>query len=352
MSFINIVATFLFTSLSLFALKPVASRMGLIDIPGGRKTHMAPTPLVGGLGIYIGTLLMSLLTPVVFLEFRALLAISALVLFVGIFDDACELKVSVRMGVHVFAAWLMAAVAGIQLISLGNLFNSGPVELGILAIPVTLFATVGVINAINMSDGVDGLSGGLVLIALLCIGLVAMTTGSTALAQFTTLLICALLAFLVMNFRAPWNQPAMIYLGDAGSTFLGFILAWLIIDATQGQNAIISPVYALWFLAVPLIDTVSLLIKRPLRGQSPFSAGQDHLHHRLLRAGLSPKQTVIGLYAVGVLMGSIGLLGFYFQLSEALMFWTFMAVFAVYMVACNLKILSEPSEQRQNKRNA
>ncbi len=331
MSFLNLLSAFIITSISLFALKPVASRVGLIDVPGGRKHHKAPTPLVGGLGIYLGTLSMSLFTPVVLFHYSAMLAISALVLFVGIFDDARELRVSVRMGAHAFAAWLMAVVAGNQLLSLGNILAFGPVELGILAIPVTVFATVGVINAVNMTDGIDGLSGGLVVVALFFMGVVAFDSGHVAMLQFTTLLVCSLLAFLMLNFRLPWKQCALVYLGDAGSTMLGFMLTWLIIEATQGPDAMMSPVYALWFLAIPLIDTVSLLIKRPLRGQSPFSAGTDHLHHRLLNAGYSRKQTVVGLYIVGAFMGSIGLMGYLFNASEAFMFTLFMVIFAVYM---------------------
>ncbi|MES3006321.1 MAG: hypothetical protein V4751_00965 [Pseudomonadota bacterium] len=331
MSFINLLSAFVITSISLFALKPVASRVGLLDIPGGRKQHKAPTPLIGGLAIYVGTLCMSFFTPVVLVHYSAMLAISALVLFVGIFDDARELRVSVRMGAHGFAAWLMAAVAGNQLLSLGNLFAFGPIELGILAIPVTMFATVGVINAVNMTDGIDGLSGGLVVVALFFLGIVAFDAGHIAMLQFTTLLICSLLAFLMLNFRLPWKQCALVYLGDAGSTMLGFILTWLIIEATQGADAMMSPVYALWFLAIPLIDTVSLLIKRPLKGQSPFSAGTDHLHHRLLNAGYTREQTVVGLYFAGAFFGSIGLMGYLFNASDAFMFTLFMAIFVVYM---------------------
>lgn len=331
MSFLNLFGTFLITSLSLFALKPMANRVGLLDIPGGRKLHATPTPLVGGLGIYAGTLFMSLLSPDVYFNYAALLATSALVLFVGMFDDARELRVSVRMSLHAFAAWLMAAVAGNQLHSLGDLAGLGPVELGILAIPLTIFATVGVINAINMSDGVDGLSGGLVLIALLCLGIVALDAGRMVMLEFVTLLVCALMAFLVMNFRAPWKQPAMIYLGDAGSTLLGFVLTWLIIEATQGPDAMMAPVFALWFIAIPLIDTVCLLIRRPLCGLSPFCAGHDHLHHRLLRAGFSLEQTVLGLYLASSVMGAFGLVGYFSGFSEPFMFWSFMALFAIYM---------------------
>jgi UDP-GlcNAc:undecaprenyl-phosphate/decaprenyl-phosphate GlcNAc-1-phosphate transferase len=332
MSFINLIGTFLITSLSLFALKPMANRVGLIDIPGGRKQHKAPTPLIGGVGIYAGTLFMCLLTPSLLLEYAGLLATSALVLFVGIFDDARELRVSVRIGLHAFAAWLMAALAGTQLHTLGDLTGFGVIELGVLAIPLTIFATVGVINAVNMVDGVDGLSGGLVLITLACLGIVALDAGHIPMVEFVTLLACALLAFLVMNFRAPWKQSALIYLGDAGSTMLGFMLTWLVLEATQGQEAFLAPVYALWFLAIPLLDTVSLLIKRPLRGKSPFSAGHDHLHHRLLRAGFTLEQTVLGLYLASSAFGAIGLVAHFNNVSEALMFGMFLAIFAIYMV--------------------
>lgn len=331
MSFINLFGTFLITCVSLFALKPVASRLGLIDLPGGRKTHKTPTPLVGGLGIYVGTLCMSVFNPEVFFQYSAMLAISGLVLFIGIFDDARELKVSVRMGTHAFAAWLMAAVAGNQLLSLGNLMDFGPIELGVMAIPLTMFATVGVINAVNMSDGIDGLSGGLVLISLSFLGVVAFIAGNVAMLQFCTLLACSLLAFLALNFRLPWKRSAMVYLGDAGSTLLGFILTWLIIEATQGSSAIMEPVYALWFLAIPLIDTVSLLIKRPLRGTNPFKAGTDHLHHRLIASGYSHEQTVIGLFLASIVAGTVGLTGYLYQASEALMFAGFMTLFAIYM---------------------
>ncbi len=331
MSFISLFSTFIITAISLFALKPVASKVGLIDIPGGRKIHKTPTPLIGGVGIYVGILCMSLFTPTVFIQYSTMLAISGLVLFIGVFDDARQLKVSVRMGAHGFAAWLMAAVAGNQLLSLGNILAFGPVEIGILAIPLTIFATVGVINAVNMSDGIDGLSGGLVLFSLLFISIVAFSSGHVAMLQFNTLLICALLAFLVLNFRLPWKRCAMVYLGDAGSTLLGFILTWIIIEATQGPDAMMAPVYALWFLAVPLIDTVSLLIKRPLRGVNPFSAGNDHVHHRLIAAGFSHEQTVIGLYTVSIITGTIGLVGYFYQASEFIMFIGFMSLFCVYM---------------------
>lgn len=350
MNFLNLLSTFLITSVSLFALKPMASRIGLIDIPGGRKDHKSPTPLVGGLGIYVGILLMTLFTPTILIQYSAMLAISGVVLLVGIFDDARELRVSVRMGAHAFAAWLMAAVAGNQLLSLGNILAIGPIELGIMAIPLTVFATVGVVNAVNMTDGIDGLSGGLVLIALFFLGTVAYLAGNIELLQFSTLLICSLLAFLVMNFRLPWKQSALIYLGDAGSTMLGFVVAWLLIEATQGTEAIMSPVYALWFLALPLMDTVSLMVKRPLQGLSPFAAGTDHLHHRLLRAGYPQEHVVMGLYLVSAVLGCIGLAGYVLQASEVVMFLLFIGIFVLYSVWGKLWRMLQPPRMSEPAR--
>jgi UDP-GlcNAc:undecaprenyl-phosphate GlcNAc-1-phosphate transferase len=342
MSYLNLISTFIITSLSLFALQPMASRVGLVDIPGGRKTHQMPTPLIGGLGIYVGVLSISLFSPLILQHYSALFALSALVLCAGMLDDVRELKVSVRMGMHAFAAWLMIMLANNQLLSFGNLLAFGPIELGLMALPLTLFATVGVINAVNMSDGVDGLSGSLVLVALFCLGVVAFMANDLPMLQLITLLICGVLAFLMMNFRLPWKQPALVYLGDAGSTMLGFMLAWLLIEASQGDNANMSPVYALWFLAVPLIDTVSLMIIRPLRGLSPFTAGTDHLHHCLLRAGYTHKQVVISLFGTSALMGSIGLLGYLNQTSEAFMFLLFMSVFSAYLTWRKLSPVAGP----------
>jgi len=332
MNILALISAFVITSLAYVALRPLAGRVGLVDIPGGRKHHTLPTPLIGGVGIYLGTLCISLLSPFVMEQYGMLLGISAFILVLGVLDDAREVKVSIRMALHAAAAWVMAVQAGNQLQSLGDIVFTGPVLLGVLAVPITVFATVGVINAVNMSDGLDGLSGGLVLIALVCLSIVALSAGQSTMLDFSTILIFSLLAFLALNFRFIKRKSAIIYLGDAGSTLLGFILAWLVIAATQGESAMIAPVYALWFLGVPLIDTISLLIKRPLSGRSSFQPGRDHLHHRLLNAGFSKECAVMILYLASAAMGGIGLLGYFLGTSEGLMFVVFVTLFAVYML--------------------
>lgn len=331
MSALTLVHAFLVTVGCLFALQPIAARVGLLDIPGGRKLHRRPTPMVGGLGIYLGLLWISLLSPVVMGQYQALLLISAFVLTVGIADDMGGLRVSLRFAFHAVAAWLMIDQAGVQLHSLGDLFFTGPIIMGgAVSIAVTIIAVIGVINAINMCDGLDGLSGGLVVIALTYLSIAALAAGETSMLSFNQLLIVGLLAFLVLNFRLLVRRSALIYLGDAGSTLLGFILAWLLIAASQGADAFISPVYALWFLAVPLIDTVTLLIQRPLRGTSSFNAGKDHLHHRLLQRGFTRHQAVLILYGIGIVLGGVGLAGHLLGANESVMFLLFLALFGAY----------------------
>lgn len=335
MNIVTLIGVFVATSAALFALKPVAVKIGLVDIPGGRKTHIGVTPLVGGLGIFFGILVMSIVTAGMLASYGPFLSLSALILFIGTIDDAKELTPQVRMTGHALVALVMAVVAEVQLLSFGELAFSGELSLGILAIPITIFATVGVINAINMSDGIDGLSGALVIVTLGFIAGMSLANGDLDSANFIVVVICAIMAFLGLNFRRPWKLKALVYLGDAGSTMLGFMLAWLLIDSTQGAAPRFAPVYALWFLSVPLFDTVNLLIKRPLRGVSPFTPGNDHLHHNLMRRGLSVEQVVVLLVCVALIMGGIGVMGAFLGAAESLMFQIFLGLFILYFVFCD-----------------
>ncbi len=245
-------------------------------------------------------------------------------------DDAKNLSPLARLIGHSLVALAMAVVAGVELDSFGALLSSSPLDLGFFSVPVTIFATLGVINAINMSDGVDGLSGGLVIVSLSFIALTSSMSGLLLIASFCTIMICSIMAFLSLNFRRPWQKQALIYLGDAGSTMLGFMLTWLLISSTQGITPAFTPVYALWFLAVPLVDTVNLMIKRPLKGRSPFDAGTDHLHHILLSRGFSVTQTVLLILGMALASGGFGLLGMRAGLNDSTMFLSFIVLFGVY----------------------
>ncbi len=208
MIIVYLISSFCITGFFLLALKPVAVRVGLVDIPGGRKTHFRSTPLVGGIGIFLGIFLVSIFMPGVLFEFRSLLSLSAIILFMGVIDDAKELSAWVRMIGHALVALAMAVVAGVKLSYLGDLLSFGPIGLSIFAIPLTVFAVVGVINAVNMSDGVDGLSGGLVIVSLCFIGILSFTNGQVITASFIVIMICSIMAFMSLNFRTFWDRRA------------------------------------------------------------------------------------------------------------------------------------------------
>jgi len=199
---------------------------------------------------------------------------------------------------------------------------------------LTVFAALGVINAFNMIDGMDGLSGGIFLVAA---GGMALYAGAAGAADIHWVLLAAMstvLGFLLLNARLPWNSQARLFLGDSGSTMLGFILAWCFIalggeSNETGQRAYM-PMTAVWLIAVPLLDTATLIWRRWRSGQSALAADAQHLHHAFLRAGFSVGTTrfLIMLFAIAQ-----GLIGYLFELSslpDHYSFWAFIAVAFIY----------------------
>ena len=170
------------------------------------------------------------------------------------------------------------------------------------------------------------------MICLLFMSIAAGLSGNNpALLGFSMLVIACLLGFLILNFRAPFKKSALIYLGDSGSTLLGFILAWILIEGSQGgSERVIPATVALWFLAIPLMDTVYLFIARPLTGKSPFEPGTDHLHHLLARHGVEKVKVVLLLYGVGLLLGGVGLLFLAMPTMEKFSLYLFLCCFALY----------------------
>ena len=152
-----------------------------------------------------------------------------------------------------------------------------------LAIPFTVFVTVGVINSINMSDGLDGLCGNLTMVSLLGLGTAAALWSNSGDFRLINMLSAAVAGFLLFNQRTIWRTRALVFLGDAGSMLLGFVLAWFTIEICQAPIAAISPAAALWFVAVPVMDTVGVMLRRLLAGLSPFHADSQHLHHLLIQ---------------------------------------------------------------------
>ena len=316
--------------LLLRVLARAAVRLDLLDRPGGRKTHEGAVPLVGGLAMFLAFVFALLTLHEPLSSMRALVAGASLLVVVGVLDDMRELSSTVRFAVQIIAGCLMIFWGDVQLFDLGHLVSGNKVSLGIWSVPLTVFAVVGVINALNMIDGVDGLAGSVSLVTVLGLMILALTGGATLASQVLLLLAVAIIGFLLFNLRLPWQQRARVFMGDAGSMFLGFVLGWFLVQQSQGDQAIISPAVALWLFGLPLIDTVTMMLRRLSKGRSPFAADREHFHHVLLLAGFSPSATLGIMVSAAAVMAGIGVLAQWAGVPEAVMFYGFLAVFAGY----------------------
>jgi UDP-GlcNAc:undecaprenyl-phosphate GlcNAc-1-phosphate transferase len=283
---------------------PLTHKLGLFDLPGGRKQHAEPTSYIGGLFILIAV-------AVSFLAFdrqttpaaSSFLVCSALLAIVGLIDDRVGLSWKVRFGAQATAALIMIFAAGIQADNLGEVFGVQELRLGWLAVPFTVFVVAGVINALNMIDGSDGLAGGQVLVSVLLFVAFALYAGNTDMVARLLTVAAAVAGFLVWNLRFPWQPRARIFLGNAGSMVLGFIIAWSAVRLTQDVRHPVSAVLGPWTIAIPLIDCGTLMIRRYRQGRSPFEADRNHLHHMLLDAGYNPISIAWGLMALSLALG-------------------------------------------------
>ena len=271
----------------------VASRLGMVDLPDARKVHARPVPRVGGIGIALGALA-AILIIAPHAGWVHFYIAGALVLIVfGALDDSRE------MG-H-YAKFIGQFLAVIPLVWFGELwvasfpFLSAPLppEIGK---PFTAFAMVGVINAVNHSDGLDGLAGGESLLSLACIAYLAQLAGDTVL-----ILLCCAVAGGIFGFLRFNTHPARVFMGDAGSQFLGFSLAAFAVALTQHSNPSVSMALPLLVLGLPVIDILAVLYLRATGGLHWFRATRNHVHHRLLALGLDHYQAVVAIYAVQTL---------------------------------------------------
>ena len=317
------------TCLVIVWMRRPAERLGLIDHPGGRKRHDSATPLTGGLALTLSLFLALSFSLRALADYQVLLVAIAVLAVIGILDDRGQVFPRTKLGVQVLAAVLMTSWGNHFLHSLGDLFGRGPVDLMNWSIPLTVFATVAVINAINTFDGLDGLAGTLVLAILGYFAFFAYMLGDANAMKFLVVLIGALLGFLAFN--APlFGRGARSFMGDTGSQVLGIVVAWFSIQFTQGNAEAPPPVTMLWVVGVVLLDFFTVTIRRVIRGRNPATPDRGHIHHLLMRRGLSPLQTVLLLVGVNLAFGAIGTAGWLLDWPEHLMFGGFLVVGLLY----------------------
>lgn len=299
-----------------------AGRLGLVDIPGARKSHEAAIPLVGGLAIFIALMAGEWIAGGSRDAAYLMLCLS-IVLAIGLWDDVAERSPRVKVTIQIVAAGIMIFGAGVVLQTVGDLVGWRPIGLSFLAVPLTVFAIVGVVNSVNMMDGMDGLAGSVALVAFGWYGAVAADSGLAPQLRTAMLLCGAIAGFLLFNLRLPWQPRARVFLGDAGSLALGFALAWFAVDLTQGPGRTFPPIAALWVVLLPLADCVSVMTRRVRARRNPFAGDREHIHHYLVARGLSQGATLAILVACSTAFGAVGYLGWRLGVPEPALFWTF-----------------------------
>jgi len=327
-----------FTSGLILWLSPVARAVGLVDIPSARKSHVGKVPLIGGLAIFAAVFVAMIVSDFVRPDdlvpenFGAFYLAGMFLVMAGMVDDFMDLSPLKKLTAQSVAALTMALGANIVLSDLGTLGNDRELlTLGFLAVPFTIFGTVGVINALNMSDGLDGLAGSLSLVSLLGFMAATLLFGNGQDSRHLAILVAAVIGFLLFNYRLPGRSSAVVFLGDSGSMFLGFALAWFAIKFSQGDDRVIAPSAALWFLLVPLFDAVSMTTRRILNKKPPFGADREHLHHIFLLAGFTVSETVAIMAGIAALGVSVGIAGTYFQVPDYVMASAFFVCGLLYL---------------------
>ena len=339
-------------------VKWFAEKVGAIDVPkDNRRMHSTPIPRLGGLAIFIGFVISVVIFADIGFATQGILLGSVIIVIVGVVDDIVPLKPWQKFSAQVVAA-LVAVLHGVVIDFISNPLplEASPylLHLGIFAIPITILWIVGITNAVNLIDGLDGLAVGVSTIASFTMLAVALFVA----ADTNVAIILAALAGACIGFL-PYNlNPAKIFMGDTGALFLGFLLSALSIEGLFKFYAIISFAVPFMALALPIFDTTFAIFRRIAKGQSPMQPDRGHLHHRLLDLGFSHKQVVFIIYLVS---GALGMLAVVITSSGPVRIVFTLLTFVVIVAAILLifngslhkrkKVLSEPKPEGEDKEN-
>lgn len=292
--------------------------IGLVDVPAGRKRHAGQIPLVGA-AVFAAFAVATLLLEQWPVGYSGFLFGLSLLVALGVADDLFDIRASIKLVAQIGCTAFMVLPNELLIRHIGVLPLDYLLPLQ-WAVPVTILAMVGLINAINMMDGIDGLAGSLTLVSLFWFAIAAGALGLNAECSISILAAFCVIGFLGFNLRHPWRNRAGVFLGDAGSMMLGAVLGFLAIAISQrSSGAGLSPVAVLWVCAIPVMDTLSLAVRRVAAGRSPFSSDRQHLHHLMLDAGFSESQAVAILAASASILGGVGIVGSFIGVPDGIL---------------------------------
>jgi len=267
-----------------------ADKIGAIDMPDARKVHTVAIPRVGGIAMVVGSVLSIFLLADLNQQIIAILTGFIVIWGFGLWDDKCDLNYKIKFLGQLFAVIIVVIWGDVVVRTFPFIDGYLP---DFLAMPLTVFALVGITNAINLSDGLDGLAGGTSLITISSIALLAYDANGHMVVLVSMAIAGSILGFLRHN-----TYPARLFMGDTGSQFLGFSLGILVIVLSQSINSAMSPLIPLFILGLPILDTMAVIGQRLYERRSPFSPDKNHIHHKLLDMGFDHYEAVFIIYLV------------------------------------------------------
>lgn len=279
----------------------ISLKINATDKPNHRKVHTKPIPTLGGIGIFISFIIGILILQPTSEYHLAIISGAFLIIALGLLDDLYDLSPRIKFLIQIVAALLVVFWGGLQ-VEFINLPFGGQIEFGLLSSLITVFWIVGITNAMNLIDGLDGLAAGVSSIALITIAGMAMIMGDAYSTTIAMVLFFSVLGFLPYNFF-----PAKIFMGDTGALFLGYMISVLALLGFKNVT-IISFIIPIFILAVPISDTLIAMVRRYINKQPVSSPDSFHLHHRLIEFGLSHKQTVLFIYALSIMFSIAAIL--------------------------------------------
>jgi len=320
---VALVVSFLMTPL----VKTFAYKVGAIDVPkDARRMHKVPTPRLGGLAIFFGFMVSILLFVKITPEMKSILLGAVIIVVLGVVDDIMALPAMLKFVVQIVAA-LIPALGGVRILAFSNpnVFSEELYwVLGSLSIPFTVLWIVALTNAVNLIDGLDGLANGVSAISATTVLVIALMGNQVQVSIVMAALVGACVGFMPYNMN-----PAKMFMGDTGATFLGYILATMSIQGLFKYYAVISFVVPFLILGLPIFDTAFAFIRRIAHGQSPMHADRSHIHHRLIDMGLNQKQAVATLYVISAILGLSAVVLTTGGEQKAMLFFAAMCIVAV-----------------------
>jgi len=333
---LSFISFFIFTTI----FYKLSYNLNLLDRPNYRKIHDGEIPLIGGIIIFFNILVFSFFFETSY-YFNFILYTSSILIIFGVIDDSIELGVNFRLIAQLISCLIIVG-SGLVINNIGAYSFLPKIETGFIAVIFTVVCVIGLTNAFNFIDGIDGLCGGLSLISILSI--ISFSYLNESLIFFLEkdfiILICFIIfLFLIINI----SHYFKIFLGDAGSMFLGFFVSWLLIMTSQNENIILPPVLTIWCVALPVFDIISVIIRRILKKKNPFRPDRTHIHHILLNLGLSSKKVFSLIITASIIINASGFIVYkYLGPLPSLLFFVILLILYIFsviiIVSKNIKV--------------